>query len=88
MLQGATRVDQRFLTHLAEYLGPESCKEWKEDVKNAEDWQVGDGLALALLVTVFSCLVLQYLEPLMCLDSAGLVVVVLVVGHNDPLYSQ
>lgn len=38
--QGATRVDKRFLTHLAEYLGKESYKEWADDVKNAEDWQV------------------------------------------------
>lgn len=40
-LQGATRVDKRFLNHLTDYLGEESYKEWADDVSNAEDWQVG-----------------------------------------------
>lgn len=40
-LQGATRVDKRFLNHLTDYLGEDPYKEWADDVSNAEDWQVG-----------------------------------------------
>jgi hypothetical protein len=37
--QGATRVDDRFRTHLGSILGPEACTEWARDPANAAELQ-------------------------------------------------
>jgi hypothetical protein len=37
LLQGATRVDARFLEHLASQLGGDTYKEWAADPSNAAD---------------------------------------------------
>jgi hypothetical protein len=38
-LQGATRVDERFRSHLEAILGPEAVTEWASDPTNAAELQ-------------------------------------------------
>jgi hypothetical protein len=40
LLQGATRVDQRFLEYLSSVLGEDTVSEWLADKVNTEDYQV------------------------------------------------
>jgi hypothetical protein len=41
LLQGATRVDARFLEHLAGKLGEDAWADWADDPANAGDLLVG-----------------------------------------------